>query len=161
MYWILHWIKRIKKTYGMAIFVFIVMALIFTVMDIVAGFLHSLSSQISEFRQIILGISLSFILFPLTSLSIIDTIINRAREIGTTISIEILNDYIYGSLTVFVLSLVEQGLLMLSLVAVNAITIVMPLILSAILAQLAVLILLISFIGKVTSVLYSNISSRK
>ena len=151
----------IKKTYCIAVIVFIAMITIFMVTNAGVMFLHSLNGQISEFRQIILGISLSFILFPLTSLSIIDIIINRARGIGATISIEILNDYIYGSLTVFVLSLVEQGLLMLSLVAVNAITIIMPLILSAVVAQLAVLILLISFIGKVMSVLYSSISSRK
>lgn len=147
----------IKKTYGIAVIVFIAMTIIFMVTNAGVMFLHSLNGQISEFRQIVLGISLSFILFPLTSLSIIDIIINRAREIGITISMEILNDYIYGSITVFLFSLAEQGLLMLSLVAINAT--IIALILSAISAQLIVLIILISFIGRAISILYGNISS--
>lgn len=147
----------IKKTYGIAVIVFIAMTIIFMVTNAGVMFLHSLNGQISEFRRIVLGISLSFILFPLTSLSIIDIIINRAREIGITISMEILNDYIYGSITVFLFSLAEQGLLMLSLVAINAT--IIALILSAISAQLIVLIILISFIGRAISILYGNISS--
>jgi len=150
-------LQWIKKTYGIAVIVFIAMTIIFMVTNAGVMFLHSLNGQISEFRQIVLGISLSFILFPLTSLSIIDIIINRAREIGITISMEILNDYIYGSITVFLFSLAEQGLLMLSLVAVNAT--IIALILSAISAQLIVLIILISFIGRAISILYGSISS--
>jgi hypothetical protein len=150
-------LQWIKKTYGIAVIVFIAMTIIFMVTNAGVMFLHSLNGQISEFRQIVLGISLSFILFPLTSLSIIDIIINRAREIGITISMEILNDYIYGSITVFLFSLAEQGLLMLSLVAINAT--IIALILSAISAQLIVLIILISFIGRAISILYGNISS--
>ena len=100
-------LAKVLRTHILAVIVFIAVFVGLCILDRYVAITSILAERFHDVAQPLIGLSVSLIIFPFITVPAVENIVSKARELRISVNLRLLEDYINGCFTVFLLALTE------------------------------------------------------
>jgi len=117
------------------------------------------SRRFGESVQPLIALSVSLAIFPIITVPLVGEIVSKARDLGIRVSKSLVEDYVNGCFTIFILSIAELILVFL-ITVLETIVVLYYLVIALLASILLVLAVLMLSLWKIVKLLYEIIATQ-